>query len=394
MLAVSLVVAVLGSLPAAAEEVEKRFRIGVSLGQHNSRDTLQSDAANVLTVVDENDEWVTEYWDPRNDNAALGQLQMRVANRLSVTGQYAVNRFFLVEASLGYQRGDVGHVEMQAQFDQVQIDPSERFKYVAYSFMAGEMQSVPMQVSGIIRFRPKAAFNPYLGIGGGYTIVGFEPSADLDQVSSTMSSLSGTQTLLQDYLNVAPIIPTEYEGMSGARVEAPSYLEWHVIGGFEYSVKRKWSVYADLRYESANRRFFLGFNDSSSLGISVPARQATVGDPAVTAQYGPWYIPQGGLVDGGVLVNPVAFYVSGQIVEAMPGLCGTLPATNPVPVPTSACVFLVNGEMDDYNAQYADVDGFVPVSPDGVADPGLYYVKGGSLKYGGATLQIGFRYTF
>jgi hypothetical protein len=36
----------------------------------------------------------------------------------------------------------------------------------------------------------------------------------------------------------------------------------------------------------------------------------------------------------------------------------------------------------------------VPVSPDGIEDSGLYYVKGGSIKYGGTTLQVGIRYTF
>ena len=394
LLAVSLVVAVLGSLPATAEEVEKKFRIGFSLGQHNSRDNLPSDSANILTVVDENAEWFTQFEDPRNDNAALGQFQMRAADRMSVTGQYAVNRFFLVEASLGYQKGEVGDVEMQAQFSGLQIDLEERYKYTVYNFMAGEIESIPIHLSAIVRFRPKAAFNPYLGIGGGYTLVGFEPSDDLDRVSGIIDSLSGGQTTLMDYLNTVPTFPTEYVGMTGARVEAPSYLEWHVIGGFEYAVKRNWAVYADLRYESANRTFFLGFNGSSSLGISVPARQATLGDPAVTAQYGPWYIPSSGIVDGGLLVNPVSFYSGGQLVEAMPGLCGTVASPTATPVPVSACEFLLISEMSDYNEGYADVEGFVPVSPDGVADPGLYYVRGGSLKYGGATLQIGFRYTF
>lgn len=371
--------------------------MSLSYGQHNARDVVSSDSANLLIVYDEFDEFSTLYEDPRNDSAALGQFQIRAADRLTLTGQYAVNRFFLVEASAGYQRGRVGDVEMQVEFDQLELDPEvERFKYTIYSFPAGDIEMVPLQLSAVVRFRPKAVFNPYLGIGGGYTLVGFDSSGDLDGISRTMDSLRGGQARVLDYLAAVPTVAaTENVEMSGAVVEAPSYLEWHVVGGFEYSVRRKWSVYADLRYESTNRRFALGFNGSDSLGISVPDRQAVLGDEYATATYGPWEIPESGLVDGGVLVNPDLFIVGGATIVAMPGLCGTLPSTpNPVAVPVDECEFLLNSEMAEYNEANAATEGFVPVASDGVADPGYYYVKGGSLKYGGATLQIGIRYTF
>ncbi len=34
------------------------------------------------------------------------------------------------------------------------------------------------------------------------------------------------------------------------------------------------------------------------------------------------------------------------------------------------------------------------MTPDGHLDYGFYYVKGGEIKYGGLSLQIGIRYTF
>jgi hypothetical protein len=40
----------------AAEEVEKRFRFGLSVGGFNAQDEIRSTSANTLSVIDENGE--------------------------------------------------------------------------------------------------------------------------------------------------------------------------------------------------------------------------------------------------------------------------------------------------------------------------------------------------
>jgi opacity protein-like surface antigen len=383
---VSCIIGLTLCFPADAEEVEKKFRVGLSLGQFNTRETISSDAANQLYVVDENGlfKWAME--DPRNDNAALGSLKLRPGTRVMVTGQYAINRFFVVEGAVGYQQGDVGAVEMQAEFDGTVIEDPQvaTNKYAVYSIPAGTMTQVPFQLTAIARFRPKARLNPYLGIGAGYTLVGFDPGASLSDLSVKMDAVEGQQMgIVPNGGGLSPA-PVPLAKLSGSKVEADNAVEWHVVGGMEYSLKKKWSVYADLRYATATRSFSIGFNGSDSLGISVPNRLAELGSAYETKTYGPVYIKQGGLVDGGLLVHPDVF----EGAPSSPGVC-------PIGDPQRAqCEFLLNGEMAAYNEKNKDVEGFVPVTPDGVLDPGMYYVKGGSIRYSGTSLQVGFRYTF
>ncbi|MBZ5640309.1 MAG: outer membrane beta-barrel protein [Acidobacteriia bacterium] len=382
-------VALILSLPASAEEVEKKIRVSLSAGQFNTRDVVSSDSANILTIVDQNEQFVNYIEDPRNDNAALGDLEIRTAPRVMATIQYAVNRFFVVEGSAGYQSGNVGAIEMQAEFLGTVIAPIERHKYTVFEVQAGKMTQIPLQVTAIARFRPKARLNPYLGLGAGYTMVGFEPSSGLDTLSRRMDGLVGGQTRLSPYPATQPQAPaaSDLVALSGGKVVADNSFEWHAVGGMEYSLKRKWAIYADLRYVTSSRAFTIGFNGSSGLGISLPNRQAQQGSPIATAVYGPVLIPNGGLVDGGRKINPDVF----QGAAAPPGICSI---SDP-----RQCVFLRNIDMQAYNAKWKDYVGsdgtrFVPVSADGILDPGFYYVKGGSIRYSGTSLQIGVRYTF
>ncbi len=383
-LIVTCAIALIVSLPASAEEIEKKFRASLSIGQYDTRAALTSDSANILTLVDAKEQFVTYIEDPRNDNAALGYLGARPANRLVATAQYGLNRFFLIEGSVGYEKGDIGSIEMQAEFFGVFIEPIERHKYTVYNLQAGTITKIPVQLTGIARFRPKARFNPYLGFGFGYAAVGFDPSNDLDTLSARMDGLVGGQSSLSPYPATLPNPPAEadYAPMSGARASAGNYWEWHLVGGVEYSVKRKWTVYGDVRYENASNSFSLSFNGSDSVGISVPNRQALRTGEIATATYGPMVIPDGGLVDGGLLVNPDTF----NSVPVAPGVCSI---SDP-----SQCTFLGNQDMADYNETNKDYPGYVPVTPDGVTDPGYYYVKGGSIRYSGLALQIGVRYAF
>jgi hypothetical protein len=149
--------------------------------------------------------------------------------------------------------------------------------------------------------------------------------------------------------------PSDLHDLTGAHVNAPDTFEWHAVGGIEYEFRRRWSVFLDFRYIFASRSLSLSFNDSDSLGVSVPNTITEEGSPLALSNFGAFRITQGGLIDGGHL-------------EPRPG-----ETTDCVATP-ALCVF-VEGN-------------------DGVPDPGVYYVKGGSIKYGGASLQVGIRFTF
>jgi hypothetical protein len=98
-------------------------------------------------------------------------------------------------------------------------------------------------------------------------------------------------------------------------------------------------------------------NGSDQLGISVPADQVVLNQAGATGPFGSYLIPSGGLIDGGSLVPAV-----------------TAPAGTDCAISPFFCE--LTGPLD------------------GVPDPGWYYVHAGSIRWDGATLQVGVKYTF
>jgi opacity protein-like surface antigen len=369
-LATVCVLLVAGGSSVHAEDVEKKWRLGFNLGMSDSQGEIRSDAANILTVTDERDIQVRFFEDPRNDDAQGLKLQIDSAPRVTLSAQYAITKIFIVEMSAGYQRGDVGNIELQAEFalDPREVDQRFKFRCAGCSanelapplpaISAGEIEMVPLMVTALARFRPRASFNPYIGAGIGYIITGFEPSSELDSLSKNMDSSIGRFTQLQTFPNRFNPVGTEGD-LGPVNVEVPDTFEWHLMGGVEYTFKRKWATYLDINWAFTSQAMTLTFDPPSpSVGISVPNKRVFVTDPEATATYGAIEILEGGIVDGGSL-QPIDPNAPSEICEVTP----------------SACVF----------------DGS---KPDGVPDPGIYYIKSGTLDYENVTLAIGVRYTF
>jgi len=342
---------------AWAEDVEKRFRVSASFGMYNVQDEVRSDAANNLFLLNENLRIVRLYRDPRDDSAVFGTLEIQPGGIVGIQAQYAITKIFLVELGGGYQKTDVGDVEVQAQFRGIDIPDILRVQFAPYRIPVGEIEEFPLQLTFLGRFRPRASLNPFFGVGFGYTIQGFEPSSAFNDLSRTMDSLRGAQSLVTpDFpgdINLS--VPTTLIDLSGATVDVRDTWEWHLAGGMEYSFKRKWTAFFDMRYSFAARKLEVGFNGGGDLGIEVP--NYTTFDGTVSEVFGPILIQSGGLVDGGRLA-PVP---------------GSPANTNCTTDPTR-CEFVFE--------------------PDGENDPGYYYAQGGQVKYDAFSLQIGVRYTF
>jgi len=351
------VAAGLAGRPAVAEDVEKKFRVSASLGMYNVQDEVHSDAANRLFLLAPDLEVETLYRDPRNDSAVFGTLEIQPGAIGALQAQYAFTKIFLVEASAGYQKTDVGDVEVQAQFLGIEIPDIERVRFLPYRIPVGEIEEIPVQLTFFGRFRPRASLNPFFGVGFGYTFQGFEPAAEFDTLSVTMDSLRGGQSVVSpDFpgdINLS--IPSTFDDLAGATVDVRDTWEWHVAAGMEVSFKRKWSAFFDMRYSFSARTIEVGFNGGTDLGIAVP--NYTTYSGRVNETFGPILILSGGLVDGGRFVP-----LEGQPSNTN---CTTDPAR---------CEFVLE--------------------PDGTNDPGFYYAQGGKLKYDAFSLQLGVRYTF
>lgn len=355
---VALTIVVLTAGGAVAEDVEKKWRFSFSAGSSDARDEVRSDAANFFVLTDEDDVPIQGFIfeDPRNDQASFGALTIESGPRASLAVQYAVTKIFIVELSAGYQVSDVGDIEVQAQFDNVVIDPLRRFDFRVFPVRAGELEQIPVQATALVRFRPRAKLNPYAGVGFGYTFVGFKVSDELNTLSQRLDNSVGGFAQLRSF-GAGISTASSIGDLEGANVDVRDTWTWHAAGGMEFQLKRKWALFFDLRWQWAARAIFFGFNGSDGLGISVRNERDFLERYTGTTIFGPYQITQGGLVDGGRLVpgDP----------SAPPDLCETTP---------SACVF--------------------EFTPDGELDTGFYYVQGGEVDYNNVTYAIGIRYTF
>lgn len=377
-----------------AEEVEKRFRVGLSVGGYHTNDEVRSDSANQMVLVDpEIPSFRDLYEDPRNDGAAIGTLAIKPSIRLAMSGQYAFTKIFLLEGTVGYQKGDVGDVEMQAELNFDVYDTTRnRFNFKVFRFGAGEMTQVPIELTAVWRFRPKTTFNPFFGLGGGYTFVQFDSSSQLDEVSLNMDNAEGAFAVQSAFPGrFGSELPPE--ALQGATVEVEDYLEWHADAGFEYAIAKKWSFVFDLKYTFTNGTFRLRFNGKNQLGVSVPNGEFDRYSPQGTATYGTYSIPAG-LIDAGCLV-PTTAVTQDAFVCVPPDQIATV-CPPPVGNEPPDCVLRFpgpNSVLDPANPTNPPVSLNLATS-DGVPDGGFYYVRGGDIHYGGPSLHLGVRFTF
>lgn len=356
---VAAIVALLAVRSGRAEEIEKKWRIALTVAGTSTTDQQQSPSANIRTLYSPNGTLDDFIYDPRNDSAAFSNFGINGGLGTVLSASYAFNRYWYVEGSAGYRQASVGNVEVQAEFVGAPIPNLQSFGFRIFNVDAGKMKQVPLQISAGIRFRPKAAFNPYLVAGVGYQFNSYSPSNGINELSYNMNHsiagfarLSGTARGGESFAS-----PTSFVNLSGVTVDSPNAPEFHFGGGVEITFKSKWAVVIDARYAVYSGKFHMMVNGSDQLGISVPADQIIEGQPGATGPFGSYLVSTGGLIDGGSLIP-------------LP----TAPAGTDCTVTPSNCTF--KGPKD------------------GIPDPGYYYVHAGSIRWDGATLNIGVKYTF
>jgi opacity protein-like surface antigen len=378
---------------AQAEDVATKWRLSLAVGAYDGVHGIESPAANELRLFNESLDQVARWDDPRNDSNAFGQLDLKSGPLVTFGVQYALTKIFIIEGSVGYSKADLGDVGLDVQFSGNTSSVDEiAFNFDSFRVSAGEIERVPFQLTAIARFRPRAKFHPYFGAGIGYSINGYTPSDDFNTLSLNMDSATGEQLTMtpqaDNSTQAIVTIPGEtIQDLDGALVNVRDTFEWHLVAGAELSLKRKWSIYGDIRWVDASREIELGFNGSDELGVSVPnfndfvnspvGRQFTLGEGA-----GPVQILDGGLIDAGQRVAvpqqgiPQDYMCQGEIDP----LCETL--------------FFYDPAVLNKEPNYTDPRLPADFEPNGELDPGQYYVQGGTFSTDGFSFQIGVRYTF
>lgn len=319
-----------------AEDIEKKWQLSFSLNNYSTEDQIRSDADNRAFYVDATETVLSVGVDPRPDAAATNVNQIEDAFLLNVAGSYAFNSWFLLEVRVGYSKADVGDLEVMALFDndpeaQFLFDERGEFLFRWYSLDVGELTRVPLQLTPIIRFRPKSNFNPYIGAGVGYIFTEFNSSSQMDAFSSNIDHAVGA--FLSATYPGGAIPANKYHDLGPATVETPDSWEWHLLGGLEYTFKKHWAVFFDAQYVFATDNMSIKVDGVEKFGIGFPDGTVDITE---------------GIIIPGPIGQPYRILTGGGI----------------------------------------DFDG------DGVADSGSYYVQGGKIKYGGFSLGIGLKYTF
>lgn len=380
-----------GASLVPAADVSKKWRVSLAGGGFNPVDEVPSNAANSLTLTNIELDAAALFEDPRNDSATFGNLDVQAGTLVTAAVQYAFNKIMLVEASVGYGKSEIGDVSMDVQFVG-NGPPNDQVAFVFDNFRVpvGDLRRIPIQFTAIARFRQRAAFNPFFGAGVGYIIHGFDASDEFNKLSLDMDSVQGTryrvtESLAADAGLVAAGTP---EDLSGATVDVRDTFEWHLVTGAEYSFKRRWAVFGEVRWTDASRKLSVGFNGGSELGKSVPQFEDLV-DSEIAQEFlagsgaGPVLI-------GDPLNNPEGLIDGGQFVYLRRDFADPATVCDASVPNDTLCEFdwVPKSEFSTDERLNEDFE------PDGGLDPGFYYVQGGSVSYDGFTAQVGVRFTF
>lgn len=237
----------------------------------------------------------------------------------------------------------------------------------------GKLQSIPVSLGIMARFRTASRLNPYIGASAGYLINSFDESARWKTIADQLegSLVSPTRADLAAELSAegyvisrvlaefdATSVDTNSDGtidqinliklghrMVRPRIDTPNTMFAEARAGLEYQISPRWSIFGEGKFYWAQKNIRITADNQELFGVPTPA--LTIDDK----------------VNGGI--NPATFPLGGLPVYIIDG-------------GLKQPAYAVNGEMvnDGINGQ-----------------PGEYYLQGGQLKYGGWAFTAGVRFT-
>lgn len=271
-----------------------RFSITAQVGGVNGRDEVRSEAANVLTILDERGNEDDRFIDPRLDSSAANRLKIDPGAAASLSLRFELTPVFSLEARAGRHETTVGDIEVSPLFGSGFGSP-EPTQVVLIE--AGDLTRVPLHLGGKALLRRGKRVRPYLAAGLGYALSSFEPSPDLERISLHLDEAVGRDARLTSEADgqTISIIGQSERPLAGARIEAPDSFEWYVGSGFEIGFGERWALVTDVRLTASRRGLSIGFDGGTSLGAGVPQATVPVGSPLTEMRYGPVQVTQGGV---------------------------------------------------------------------------------------------------
>src|SRR5437867_9428960 len=243
---------VLSTGSGLADEAYRKYRVSFTINNQSTSDGLRTNADNTslfrspfggLMSID----------DPRPDSAAKNEATIKDDLRYNVQGSYGILTWkwgeLTLDTSAGYFKGDVGNLEVSAQF--LDVDPIRRFcgettRYHVFYVPVGQVTEVPVQLGGTVRFRPRASggpfrgMSPYLGLGAGYIFTKIDASEQFLAFSDSVAHSTGWA---QRATGEGHSIASEPEHrFKAAEADAPDSFEYHARAGLEFPIRKGLSI--------------------------------------------------------------------------------------------------------------------------------------------------------
>jgi opacity protein-like surface antigen len=292
----------LGSSGVRAEDTKGKWQFGFGLSYYSTIDYIRSNADLAVSsgMVDENGLPAVQSVDDRPDGNITNQPTIKDNFQLNVSASYGLTRWLALEVAGAYMKAPVGNIEVYTTNSIISFsgdgsqsaaeacgpvgitngpaDPDYAGitnKLLCYNYSTqtpydeksnmfipvGDLTEIPIHLSALVRFRPESPFDPYIGLGIGYVMTNLKESDRFQAVGQDMEKLKivsasrGEITLQQirTDANGQPIYPdlvVQSPGYTPKPLQADvrNTFEWHAIGGVDYYVNDRFSVYVDARY--------------------------------------------------------------------------------------------------------------------------------------------------
>lgn len=291
----------------SAEDTKSKWQFGFGVSYYSTVDYIRSnsDIAIAKTVAGQNNGLpAVLFVDPRPDQNMLNQPSVRDNFKYDFNGSYGLTRWLAVELATSYLRTNVGNIEFYHDDKQSFPGPgvpvalgtpegttcgpdqaSQCYRYgsgdpsstkLNLFIPVGEITEVPVQLSGLVRFRPESQLDPYIGLGVGYIYANLKTSDQFESRNNELQSLNVSLEYRGEITDTT--IPEPNPGVRRAadpgfhpgplKATVNSGFEYHAVGGIDYYVNDHVSVYVDARYVWADSRVNITMDGAHQVMIS------------------------------------------------------------------------------------------------------------------------------
>lgn len=331
-----------------AEDTKKKWQLGGGISYWSTIDDIRSNSTTAYAPVDPTQAGnlpAIVFSDPRPDANELNQPTIQDGWKLDFNASFGFTRWFALEIGASYFQGPVGNIEFYTEDRHLPVnltitsqDPADGSAdcdivtcfamsgstdpstIVRNGFVpVGEITEVPLQLSGIVRFRPESPFDPYVGGGIGYIFTGLDTSQsdigtpvtlststiagenrrvvmkNFDDVQAYTNGLlvrsiqSGARAIqtfpltLDDIAEVDTFGGTPITGLTATVNSAP---EFHLMGGVDYYFTSHFSLYIDGRYTWAQSKVEVRIDGQNQIYSGIKDFGCVNGAPTCTTLNG------------------------------------------------------------------------------------------------------------